>query len=141
MNTKQDRDFEVISYLRYKEVQGDKFFSAREFIRQFQGLFYQSVFRDENKNVQIQYARSYRNASYMSAMLSGTGIRVSDISQADEEPEQCLLIETEGEGEGFSTTTRRIAAFFSCDMKKGDTDIYDILFILGDLEERWNMKE
>jgi hypothetical protein len=139
MNTKQNRDFEVISYLSYKEVQGDKVFSPREFTRQFQGLFYQSIFREENKNVQIQYQQSYRNASYISAVLSGTGVRVSDISFGETEQERCTLVESTKSD--YSETVQRIATFFDCRLEKGDTDIYDILFILGDVEERWNIKE
>lgn len=140
MNTKQNRDFEVISYLSYKEVQGDKVFAPREFIRQFQGVFYQTIFREENKNVQIQYVDNFSQASSISSILVGTGIRVSDISRAESssKDEQCMVIENT---ESFSVTTNRIADFFGCKKITGETNIYDILFILGDGEERWKISK
>jgi hypothetical protein len=145
MNSKQNKDFQLISYLKYKDLQGDKIFSSKEFIRNFQGVFYQSVYREENKNIQIIYNERFSNANMISSILAGSGIRVSDISIKDKEKrgendikKSCILIENTADT--FSQTTNRLAEFFDCKRKKGETDIYDIMFVLNDLEKRWSVK-
>lgn len=143
ITNKNTKDLQIISYLRYTEENGDKILSYKDFLRQFQGVFYQSTYRKENKNVQILFEGRYKNANVVSSILDGVGIRTSDISyregEDDEESEkkQCVVIEQEGEG---SVSARRIASFFDCRMKKGDTDIYDILVEMGSLEDEWEVE-
>lgn len=144
LSNKRGNDFQIISFLKYKERHGDRMFSSPDFMRSFQGVFYQSTYRKENRNIQILYGGSYRTAHYIGEMLNGTGIRVSDISLDEEqsrEEQQCRIIESVGDREPYSATARQIASFFSCVLERGETDIYDILFVLSDVEERWEVKK
>lgn len=136
-NSRQNQISELTE-MAILQKQGDFVFSHEDFIRMYQGYFYQKTFRTEKKNVQILYAKKYLNADRIGSILQGTGIRVSDISSDKRIIKNCLLVEN---SDTYSQTTRAVASYFGCKMKKGDTDIYDILFILGSLEESWEMEK
>jgi hypothetical protein len=38
-----------------------------------------------------------------------------------------------------SQTAYDLSVFFHCPIKKGNTDVYDIIFILGDVEKEWEV--
>ncbi len=115
----------------------------KDFLRSFQGLWYQKAYRDERKNVQVKYSANYKSAYGISNMLEGNGIRVSDISYMDSNraiaDKQCVV---EEEGETFSLTSHTIAQFYGCELRHADdTDIYDIIFYLYNLEEDWDIRK
>ena len=72
----------------------------------------------------------------ISDMLNGSGIVVGDISREDSRSKKCSITEPEKKP---SDTAASMANFFHCDLRKGDTDVYDILFVLGDLEKSWEV--
>jgi hypothetical protein len=78
---------------------------------------------------------SYRAGKKIANVLDGSGIRVSDISQTQHVINKCIITEPAGEK---SITAKALIDYFHCDYKTGSTDLYDILFELGDLEKVWN---
>lgn len=111
----------------------------RDFLKSFQGLWYNEKYREEKKNVQIHYAASYQTAVGISNILEGNGIKISDIAYKDSSSKtnKCLIIE---QGSSFSLTAKDLAYYFNCSLKKGDADIYDIIFVLNNLEVDWELR-
>jgi hypothetical protein len=69
-------------------------------------------------------------------MLEGNGIRVSDLTLKDTGTKRCEVIEQVAP---HSATAHAIALFFNCTLKQGFTDVYDIIFVLGDREKDWEI--
>ncbi|NTU46393.1 hypothetical protein HGA88_02095 [Candidatus Roizmanbacteria bacterium] len=116
---KSSHDFRLLS------AEGD-------FATRFQGFFYQNRYRLENKSVQILYT-SYQAAETVNTILEGSGIRVGDMTETDVH-EPCTVRES---STPFSQTASAISSYFNCRLTTGKTDIYDILFELGDKEKEW----
>ena len=128
-----------IAHLSYspKSDKGQDKLDTREFSKKYQGYLYQKTYREENKNVQIIYTKSYSSALNIGNILEGNGIRVADISSDDNEKilkDKCYLIENEDK---FSHTARSLAEFFGCSLKKDKTGTYDIILMLGEKEGDW----
>ncbi len=104
------------------------------FASDYQGYFFDTVYRNERLNVQILYKDSYETALALSKPIEGEGIRVGDITAKQDIVKQCIIEENREE---FSNTARALAAFFSCKLKTGKTGGYDILFWLGERERDW----
>jgi hypothetical protein len=135
----EDTDFDLVDYreMKGRVHKADIFFQSDSFAKNSRGLLYETKYRNERKNVQIRYASEYQAAAVTSAILEGSGIRVSDILRMnnDKSRQACIVIE---EDELFSETARDIASYFQCDLKTGKTDIYDTVFLLGkETEEDW----
>ena len=111
--------------------------SKKKFARLYSGYFFQKMYRDEKKNIQIIYYKNYDTANEISNIIEGNGIRVVDISENKIEKGKCRVIE---ESNKFSNSSKKLAEFFSCDLKKGQTETSDIIMILGDLEKSWEVK-
>jgi hypothetical protein len=127
-----------IDYLPYDQVKDDTVFDSKTFLSKYIGTFYQKTYRNENLNVQIVYTNSYKTADVISSILNGNGILVGDISQQSSEEKKCTVIEEDRNTK--SKTAELITDYFGCVHKKGETGIYDILFVLGSLEKTWSMK-
>jgi hypothetical protein len=127
-----------IDYLPYDRVKDDTVFDSKTFLEKYIGTFYQKTYRNENLNVQIVYSKSYKTADLISSILNGNGVLVGDISQEPHDQEKCTVIEEDSDKK--SKTAQLITTYFGCDHKKGETGIYDILFVLGSLEKTWAMK-
>ncbi|NTU73368.1 hypothetical protein HGB07_04335 [Candidatus Roizmanbacteria bacterium] len=108
--------------------------SDDDFAKTIQGNFYQKMLRNEMKNVQLRYRESYEGANIISRILEGSGIRVSDISEDDQDIKNCIIQE---EGTVFSQTARAMSDFFHCPLRHGQSDVYDILFYIGNLDSKW----
>ncbi len=106
------------------------------FRKEYQGYFYHRIYRQEKKNVGIVYNRSYKTAEMIGTLLEGVGIRVSDYQTGQKAEKKCNIIE---DAEQFSDTAKDMSAYFHCNLKKGDTDVYDIIFSLGDVEKEWEI--
>lgn len=103
------------------------------------GLFFQKIYRNENKNIQMFYKNNYKLAEKMSSVIEGNGIRVSDISQSEKMSGNCRVIENLSTKE-YSQTAIEIASFFHCEKKKEAIgEVYDIIFELGNLEKTWEI--
>lgn len=111
-------------------------FDNKNFQRIYQGIFYQDTYRLENLSIQLIYSNQYDTAEKISTILNGNGIFVSDISFQDYEHDRCVIIE---ESDEQSKTARRIQHYFGCNYKKSETGLYDIQFVLGDLEKSWRV--
>jgi hypothetical protein len=106
-----------------------------------QEIFYEREFRNERKLVQLIYKNSPETAQIFATMLENTGIRIADtaslLDQSSRKYAQiknCLIIESEA----TSKTGKFLANYFGCDIKKDETDLYDIKMILGEkLEGEW----
>lgn len=135
---KSNEDFHLIAYEeKENKLLNDILFQDESFIKESIGLLYQTQYRNEQKSVQIQYPSSYSVAQSIGSMLEGNGIRVSDISLDLVNQEKCRIIENSPEA---SKTALDLSEFFSCDIQKGNTDVYDIVFILGDIEAEWKVE-
>jgi hypothetical protein len=119
-------------------VQDDTIFDPITFFEELVGTFYQKTYRTENLNVQIMYTESYATADMISAILNGNGIIVGDLSQEESEYKDCTIIEETTDRR--SQTAKSIAEYFGCQLKTGKTGIYDIQFVLGPLEEEWEIR-
>ena len=113
----------------------DSIFDYNSFYKKFQGSFFQKTYRNYDINVQIIYTKSYKTALLLSQMIEGEGIRVVDLSSQDKFIKGCLLITNKE----ISTTKTylRLADFFKCRLKIGETTVSDIILVLGDLEKEW----
>lgn len=134
LNKKTD-DFKRIAYQeKENRLQNDVFFQEESFIKESIGLLYQTQYRDEQKSIQIQYPENYTVAQSVGSLLEGNGIRVSDISLDLNSKKDCVIIESNDEK---SVTSQDLSSFFGCPIKKGNTDVYDIVFVLGNVEKEW----
>ncbi len=105
-----------------------------DFFKDHPGYLYQSIYRNERRNVQILYHNEYQTATSMSQLLEGEGINVADLSQSVKTIVGCMVVEKE---KAHSLTAVNIASFFHCKLSDSATDPYDILFYLGNLEKDW----
>lgn len=112
---------------------------TKQSLKRLEGFFYQTTYRKERKSVQIIYTKEYKNPLFISYILEGEGIKVVDISQAEKKKGDSSCVVIEG-GEVFSDTAYGLANFFNCRLKRGKTQISDIILALGRLEEDWEIK-
>lgn len=111
--------------------------SQADFVKKYQGHFYQKTYRNDNKIVQIIYTNSYNNAANISNILEGNGIRVGDLTVREKESDRkCIVNE---EGVAFSKTSKDIAGFFDCDLQHGKTGTFDIIIELNKAEHEWDI--
>ena len=110
-------------------------FDYNSFYKKFQGSFFQRAYRNYDINVQIVYTKSYKTAQLIGQMIEGEGIRVVDLLNQEKIITDCLLITDKK----ISTTKtyQRLADFFKCKLKIGETTVSDIILELGDLEKEW----
>jgi len=134
---KKSTDFTEID-IKTKVVNEDKVFLDDIFSKTFIGYFYQRKFRDEQKSIQLLYQKKYQTALYLSKLIEGNGIRVSDISQKNM-GEQCIVIESVNGR--FSETASSLSKFFNCPLKKSKTEISDIIIYLGNIERKWEVNK
>lgn len=119
---------------QYKQLRS---LTAEYFVKEYQGYFYHKIYREEKKNVGVIYGSNYRTAETIGTLLEGVGIRVSDYKSADETGKKCYVME---QTDQFSQTARDISSFFHCSLKKGSTDLYDIIFSIGTIEREWEIE-
>lgn len=122
----------------YKSSLGtdEEFFQDKDFAKKYLGFFFNRIYRKEQRQVQIQYSDSYKTAFFLSKVIEGDGIRVSDLSETDGIKGRCQVIE---EGTDFSRSARDLASFFGCNLKNGTTESSDIIMKLGTLEKDWEI--
>jgi len=133
-------DFTVIDYLeKTNKAKNDVIFQDESFKKESIGLLFQKKYRAEHKSVQILYKNGYKVAVQIASLLEGNGIRVNDISIDIKSEKGCSVIEDLSPGESFSTTAADIASYFDCAIVKGKTDVYDIIFVLGKVEDDWEV--
>lgn len=100
-------------------------------------LLYDKVFWNEKKLVQIVYAESERTAYFISKLLENTGIRVADISKNSKTASECVVIES---SERFSQTSQFLSSYFGCVLRRGNTGLYEIQWILNRrVEDTWKL--
>ncbi len=138
LNQKRQEQSSVITHLPVRQHRGEPEFSQDDFTKKYLGYFYQNTFRQEKKNIQILYGGNYINADRIGTMLEGNGIRVSDLTYKAQKDKGCTVVE---QVSPHSATARAIATFFGCQLKQGFTDVYDILFLLGDREKDWEVAD
>jgi len=132
---KKYNDFTEID-IKTKVINEDKVFLDNIFSKTFIGYFYQRKFRDEQKSIQILYQKKYQTALYLSNLIEGNGIRVNDLSQRNI-GERCFIVELPQDH--FSETALSLSQFFGCSLKKGKTEISDIIIYLGSIEQQWEV--
>lgn len=133
-------DFHIMGFTELEDkAHKDVLFEDKGFVKNSIGLLYQKVFRGEKKNTQILYSRKYKVAQKMSNLLEGNGIRVNDLSLDLKRRNKCVVIESGTEKERSITATF-LAKYFKCELIEGNTDVYDIIFVLGtELEVDWEV--
>lgn len=138
INSVQSNSVSSLTHLPYERVKDDTILRTDNFLKKYIGLLYNKTYRDENLNIQILYSKreSYLTAESLFSILNGSGIVVGDIKRVEQSSKKCNVIESK---EISSITAKNIASFFGCDLKKGETDVYDILFELGNLEKTWEV--
>lgn len=132
---KRSSQFKTINVLPIEVAGGKKVLNREDFFKGYQGFLYKKTYRNEQLTVQIIYTKSYKTATLISQILEGEGIRVVDLTLSTKINKDCLLIEKK-EGT-FSQTAKDIGSFFGCQLRKGEPEISDIIFILGSLEKEW----
>jgi len=132
---KRKRQFSEIDY---KSMLGtdEEFFQDKDFAKKYQGFLYNRIYRKEKKTVQIQYENSYKTALFISKIIEGNGIRTVDLSNANPTKGMCEVIE---DAKAFSQTTKDMAGFFGCILKRGRPASSDILMKLGSVEKEWEI--
>ena len=138
LNKIEPNSVDSIGYLPYESVQNDTIFDTGRFLERLIGTFYQKTYRNENLNIQISYTENYKTATYINSILNGNGIFVSDITSAQNDYKNCTIVEEDVVKHTY--TAESLAKFFGCDLTVGETSIYDILFVLGDLDDWWEIK-
>ena len=133
--TSSQEDYQIIDLKPFELGDNNAIFDYNGFYKKFQGSFFQKTYRNYDINVQIVYTKSYKTAFLLSQMIEGEGIRVVDLSSQGEFIKGCLLITNKK----ISTTKtyQRLADFFKCSLKIGETTVSDIILVLGDLEKEW----
>ena len=133
-------NFTVIDY-REKTIKAknDVVFQDESFKKESIGLLFQKKYRTEHESIQILYKDGYQVAVQIANLLEGNGIRVNDISINLSEKNECRVVEDLKAGQVYSSTASDIASYFGCALIKGKTDVYDIIFVLGNLEKDWEV--
>lgn len=122
---------------REDDVLGTSQFEGEQFLKRNFGLLYQASYRKEGRSVQILFSSKRQTANRIGHILEGSGIRVSNITYRDKISQECVVVTSESE---WSQTTHAIADFFGCRIDRGETDVYDILLVLGDrVEADWEI--
>jgi len=133
--TSNRKNYQTIDLKPFELGDGNDIFNYNGFYKKFQGSFSQKTYRNYDINVQIIYTKSYKTALLLSQMIEGEGIRVVDLSIQDEFIPGCLLITSKKISS--TKTYQRLADFFKCSLKIGETTVSDIILVLGDLEKEW----
>ena len=119
----------TLSKLDYKDKE--------RFLKNYQGYLYQKTYRNDNKNVQIVYSKSYNTAVNMANILTGNGINVVDISgQENSNSSFCIILE---DSPKLSQTAKDIARFLNCKLERKNTKVFDIIILLGKKEADWEV--
>jgi hypothetical protein len=127
--------YQTIDKLPLENKDNRALFDYNKFYKDYQGNFYQKTYRNNHTNVQIVYTKSYQTAGLISQVVEGEGIRVVDLSIADKQDDQCILMTKK---ELITTPiVNQLKDFFGCQVKIGETDVFDIIFRLGHLERDW----
>lgn len=125
----------VKNYLPLPLLNDEKnFFNEKEFFKKTQGYFYKKIFRQEDLNIQIIYHQSYQTALGISSIIEGEGIKVNDLTKIEKISQDCLILENK---KRHSQTAIALKNFFHCQIKKKETNLYDIIFILNNEENNW----
>lgn len=116
----------------------EKIFDDDSYLQNTAGYFYTKRFRLENATVQILYNESYETGERLGTLLDGMGIRVVDIAQNPRSNgvEPCRIVV---EADLFPYTTQALSDFFGCPVERGNVEVSDILFILGNRERQWEI--
>ncbi len=139
---KNPNRYEIISNYSLVEKGERLLFDEERFFKENQGFFYKKTYRNKKDNVQILYTKSYKTAKLLSRIIEGEGVRVVDISQLSIanfqslDLKSCFFIENK---QRPSLITADLQKFFNCQFKKGETDISDIILVLGKLEKEWEV--
>jgi len=133
--TSNRKDYQRIDLRPFELGDSNTIFDYNGFYKKFQGSFFQKTYRNYDINVQIVYTKSYKTALLLSQMIEGEGIRVVDLSSQDKSIKGCQLITNKEIS--VTKTYQRLADFFKCRLKIGETTVSDIILVLGDLEKEW----
>jgi hypothetical protein len=134
-STNNKENFQIIDLGPFETRGNDSEFDYNAFYKKFQGSFFQRIYRNFDINVQIVYKKSYKTAQLIGQIIEGEGIRVVDLSNQDLSLRGCQLIANKS-----TTTTKafeRLADFFKCKTRIGETSVSDIILQLGDREKEW----
>jgi hypothetical protein len=134
-STSNKENFQIIDLSPFKLEGNNNIFDYNSFYKKFQGSFFQRTYRNYDINVQIVYTKSYKTAQLIGQMIEGEGIRVVDLSNQNKIISGCLL--TTDKNTNKTKTYERLADFFKCKLKVGETTVSDIILELGDLEKEW----
>ncbi|MEK7109792.1 MAG: hypothetical protein AAB876_01070 [Patescibacteria group bacterium] len=134
-STNSKESSQIIDLRPFESEDNDSTFDYNSFYKKFQGSFSQKAYRNYDINVQITYTKSYKTAQLIGQMIEGEGIRVVDLSDQGNNLSGCLLISNKQVG--TSKTFLRLADFFKCKTRIGETTVSDIILELGDLEKEW----
>jgi len=134
-STENKESFQIIDLKPFELENNNSIFDYDSFYKKFQGSFFQKIYRNNDINVQVTYKKSYKTAQLIGQMIEGEGIRVVDLLNQNKTLKGCLLITDENTS--ATKTYQRLADFFKCKTKIGETTVSDIILELGDLEKEW----
>jgi len=134
-SSNSQESFQIIDLRPFESEDNNSIFDYNSFYKKFQGSFFQRTYRNYDINVQIVYTKSYKTAQLLGQMIEGEGIRVVDLSDQGNNLSGCQLISNKLVS--TSKTFLRLADFFKCETKIGETTVSDIILELGSLEKGW----
>ncbi len=134
-STNNKETFQIIDLRPFESGGNSSNFDYNSFYKKFQGSFFQRSYRDYDINVQIMYDTSYKTAQLIGQMIEGEGIRVVDLSNQGRSLKGCLLITDKNTA--MTKAYLRLADFFKCKTRIGETTVSDIILELGELEKDW----
>lgn len=109
-------------------------YSEKQFQKSYKGFFYHQSLREESKDVQIVY-ESYPGALTLTRVIEGQGIRIVDLSAAEEPIQQRCLVQYTDDA---SKTATYLKNRFNCSLEKHTVENADIMLIMGEeLTEEW----
>jgi len=136
---RRNSDFTKLELINGVNSDKDRVLLVDDLYKSFLGYFYRSQYRQEKQNLQLVYSNNYQTASALSRIIEGNGIRVVDIGWGKLDNKiGCLVI---GETDKFSQTAKDLSDFFKCQLKKGRTEVSDIIFNLNNVEKEWEINQ
>lgn len=136
-STNNKETFQIIDLRPFESGGNNSTFDYNSFYKKFQGSFFQRSYRNYDVNVQIMYKKNYKTAQLIGQMIEGEGIRVVDLSNQGRAIKGCLLITDKKTA--LTSAYMRLADFFRCKTRVGETTVSDIILELGELENDWNI--
>lgn len=135
---KRSSDFNELELVEVTDSNKDKILVTDDTLKSLLGYFYRLPYREEKFNIQLIYSTSYSTANLVAQIIEGSGIRVVDISQKEQDVKRHCEIVTQINQS--TQTIKDLKNFFHCQLIVDKTEMSDIVLKLGNLERDWEVQ-